>query len=325
MESNGDYGTCTAAGQITGLASNFWNDWWVYTEPINEDIQWRQPMGYPQGLDYAGGYISGADLASAGITFVCRYINPGGGGLPQKQLLAPEFIDLCRNGIQTVFNYETDATFTLEDNGATDAQWALAYVQGLLSAAAAAGIPTSWYAQPVVYFSADFDEAQSQDQTVENYLNGAKSVLGVNGLGKSCAGLYGSYYLCQRAQAAGAVDYLWQTEAWSGGNIVSTVDIMQRNDAGYRQIDGVQADIDEQHSDDIGAFRPGPSLVPAPQPIPVPPSPAPVGNRTYTVQFGDSLDGIASRLGVSLSALLAANPSLTDPNLIYTGQVITIP
>jgi LysM domain len=329
MESNGTFGTCTIPSQVTGVASNYWNDWWVYTTPIVEDTDYRQPMGYPQGLDYAGGYISGADLAGAGIAFVCRYVNSGGSGLPDKQLLAPEFIDLCRNGIQVVFNYETDATMMLESDGVNDAKAALWSVQNLLAAAAAQGIPTAWYLQPVIYFSADFDESQNQDQTVENYLNGAKSVLGVNGFGKSCAGLYASYYLCQRAQQAGTVDYLWQTEAWSGGNIISTVNIMQRNALGFRQIDGVQADFDEAHSDDIGAFRPGPvapqPLPPAPVPLPPPvPQPAPV-SQLYTVQLGDSLDGIAFRNGVTLAALLAANPAITNPSLIYTGQVITIP
>jgi len=57
---------------------------------------------------------------------------------------------------------------------------------------------------------------------------------------------------------------------------------------------------------------------------PPPPSP-PVGSQTYTVEEGDTLDGVAAQFGVSLSDLEAANPQLTDPNLIYPGQVLTIP
>lgn len=46
---------------------------------------------------------------------------------------------------------------------------------------------------------------------------------------------------------------------------------------------------------------------------------------TYTVQSGDSLSAIAARYGTTLSALLAANPSITNPNVISVGQVINLP
>lgn len=46
---------------------------------------------------------------------------------------------------------------------------------------------------------------------------------------------------------------------------------------------------------------------------------------TYVVQKGDTLSGIASRFGITLSQLLALNPQITNPNLIYPGQVINVP
>ena len=46
---------------------------------------------------------------------------------------------------------------------------------------------------------------------------------------------------------------------------------------------------------------------------------------SYTVRSGDTLSGIAARQGVSLSALLAANPQIADPNRIFPGQVIHLP
>lgn len=49
------------------------------------------------------------------------------------------------------------------------------------------------------------------------------------------------------------------------------------------------------------------------------------GNNDYSVQRGDTLSGIAKRHGVSLSALMAANPQINNPNLIYPGQAINIP
>ncbi|POB11428.1 LysM peptidoglycan-binding domain-containing protein [Sulfobacillus sp. hq2] len=49
------------------------------------------------------------------------------------------------------------------------------------------------------------------------------------------------------------------------------------------------------------------------------------GGSTYTVQSGDTLSGIAAATGVSLAALEAANPQISNPNLIDVGQQITIP
>lgn len=45
----------------------------------------------------------------------------------------------------------------------------------------------------------------------------------------------------------------------------------------------------------------------------------------YVVQRGDTLQGIASRFNRSLAEILEANPAITNPRLIYTGQRITIP
>lgn len=43
------------------------------------------------------------------------------------------------------------------------------------------------------------------------------------------------------------------------------------------------------------------------------------------VATGDTLSGIASEHGVSLSSVEAANPGISDPNLIYTGEKIAVP
>lgn len=47
--------------------------------------------------------------------------------------------------------------------------------------------------------------------------------------------------------------------------------------------------------------------------------------KTYTVQSGNTLSGIAAQFGVSLSSLLSANPQISNPNLIYPNQVIHLP
>lgn len=45
----------------------------------------------------------------------------------------------------------------------------------------------------------------------------------------------------------------------------------------------------------------------------------------YTVKKGDTLWGIAGRFQVSLTALIAANPQIKNPNLIYPGDRVQIP
>lgn len=49
----------------------------------------------------------------------------------------------------------------------------------------------------------------------------------------------------------------------------------------------------------------------------------PATTNTYTVQSGDSLSGIASRFGTTVSALQSAN-NIRNANLIYPGQVLRV-
>lgn len=46
---------------------------------------------------------------------------------------------------------------------------------------------------------------------------------------------------------------------------------------------------------------------------------------SYTVEQGDTLSGIARRLGMDLSALLDANPGIANPNKIKPGQSLKMP
>lgn len=54
------------------------------------------------------------------------------------------------------------------------------------------------------------------------------------------------------------------------------------------------------------------------------PTPVP-GSTTYTVVTGDTLSSIAANKGVTLAALEAANPQITNPSLIFVGNIINIP
>ncbi|MGB9662169.1 MAG: LysM peptidoglycan-binding domain-containing protein [Moorellaceae bacterium] len=45
----------------------------------------------------------------------------------------------------------------------------------------------------------------------------------------------------------------------------------------------------------------------------------------YTVKSGDTMYLIAQQFGISLNELIAANPQIKNPDLIYPGQVLCIP
>jgi spore coat assembly protein SafA len=67
-----------------------------------------------------------------------------------------------------------------------------------------------------------------------------------------------------------------------------------------------------------------PDLIYPGQTINVPPG-SPSASHEYIVESGDTLADIARRYGVSLDALIQANPQIANPGLIYPEQSINIP
>ena len=55
------------------------------------------------------------------------------------------------------------------------------------------------------------------------------------------------------------------------------------------------------------------------------PTPVSASTLSHTVAKGDTMWKIASKYQVGTSEVISANPQISNPNLIYPGQVLTIP
>lgn len=49
------------------------------------------------------------------------------------------------------------------------------------------------------------------------------------------------------------------------------------------------------------------------------------GTYPYVVQNGDTIEKIAKRFGMPAEKILLANPEIKNPNILRTGQIVTIP
>ena len=63
------------------------------------------------------------------------------------------------------------------------------------------------------------------------------------------------------------------------------------------------------------------STLPSPE---TPSTPSTDNTTVYTVKKGDTLSQIALNYGTTVSSIVSLNPSITNPNLIYPGQKLTI-
>ncbi|GMR10160.1 MAG: hypothetical protein BMS9Abin28_0981 [Anaerolineae bacterium] len=69
--------------------------------------------------------------------------------------------------------------------------------------------------------------------------------------------------------------------------------------------------------------EPPPFHTPTPDPVREPPDPMEIP-EWYTVQYGDSLNGIAGRMGVGANQILVEN-GLPNPNFLAVGQILHMP
>jgi len=151
------------------------------------------------GLDYVSGPPI-ADMKTAGVTFVCRYLSEVNSLTKVKLLTKTEATALNQAGIAIVSNYEWYANRSLEGmgSGVTDAKIA----EGQH---ADCGGP---HDRPI-YFSVDIDVAGEQ---VAGYFHGVAAVLSL-----ARTGAYGSFRVLHYLFNAGLIQWGWQTYAWSYG------------------------------------------------------------------------------------------------------------
>lgn len=257
-------------------------------------------MAQLEGVDYSWARPGGATLKANGKHFAVRYLYPDGQG--GKGLDASELADLTGNGVEVPVVYESYAARAKEGRaaGEQDARTAQAELVRL-------GLPSGM----PIYFAVDYDAPEGDQGVIDEYLRGAASVIGADRVG-----VYAGYWVIKRCHENGTAKWLWQTYAWSGGNVHPATHLYQ-----YRNGQNLNGAVDfcKALQDNYGQ----PSAFGAAKPVtPTPSNPAPA-QGTYTVVSGDTLSGIASRFGTDYKTLAAIN-GIADPNKIYPGQVLRL-
>lgn len=170
-------------------------------------------MGTREGVDYSYTKIPGADLARAGISFVCRYLSHDAA----KNLSLAEVQDLRASGIDVVSVWESTQFRPLDGEaaGRDDGLEAMRQASSLGASPGAA-----------IYFAVDFDVAgrpQPDIGAILGYFRGVRQ-----SVGPYSPGVYGGLGIVNLLAAnPGLVDYYWQTYAWSNGQVDARTHIYQ--------------------------------------------------------------------------------------------------
>lgn len=186
-----------------------------------------------EGIDSSWARPGGAAVAAAGKKFIMRYVYPDGEG--GKGLDADEVADYRANGLLIGLVYESSALRSLGGHaaGVADAQ----VVVGQLAALGMTGTP--------VHFGVDFD-VTNQEQTINEYIGGAASVLGYDS-----TGVYGEYSVIEACTGV-VCRYGWQTYAWSAGQVSSKANVYQYLNG--QSLNGSSVDFCRNLTAEFGAF-----------------------------------------------------------------------
>lgn len=198
------------------------------------------------GIDFAfeAHVPTPAELAAAGVTFVCRYLSQDSA----KDLTVAEYAEYRSIPIDVVVVWETAADRMLAGHsaGATDAADAVAL-------AAQIGIP----GEPPIYFACDFDASPSDQTPIDAYLDGVATEIALSRIG-----MYGGFWPLSRAFDAHKITFGWQTFAWSGGNWDARAQLRQVQNG--VTVAGITVDIDHAIADNFGqvTFKSPPTVIP---------------------------------------------------------------
>lgn len=180
------------------------------------------------GVD-SSGKLSGTAVAAAGYKFAVRYLPLGS----WKSITKSELDDLVNHGVAVCLVFETTAGRATQGYAAGKADATTAVAQQ-----ASLGIPS----EREIYYAVDSDV---DPNTVVPYFQGVHDVHGTDGA-------YGGYRVVKRLQGSGLVKDLWQTVAWSGGQLLPGRALFQR--LGTANVGGTACDVNEAFVTDFGQY-----------------------------------------------------------------------
>ena len=230
-------------------------------------------------VDFAWHKPSAAQLKSWGAVAAGMYVSHD----PAKNATAPLIKSYAAAGIKSFLFYEDTAAQAVNGHpqGTADAAFALAQANALGMPAWAPLIAAIDFDVPD--YSPVLDDPAAKLGPVGQYLKGWCDTIG-----KTRVGVYGSYYTCTRAVAAGLTSYAVQTIAWSGGQ-ADLKDIACLQDG--ETLDNGQVDVEVIESArmlNLIAWTPGepdPRTPPPPPPVTVTWAQWPGG---MTLTYGDA-------------------------------------
>lgn len=239
------------------------------------------------GCDYAfSPHPPASALKAAGARFVCRYVSPEAqNDTNGKNISKAECAEILKAGIELVLVYEPFAANWML-GGHSAGVTAAKHFDAVAKAIDVPGI--------IMYCAADFDATPGNQTDINNCLAGAASVVGSHR-----TGIYGDFYVIQRAVAAGKAAYAWQTPAWSGGQWSSADGIRQ----GFGvTVGGISVDADTSAGSDFGQF-------------PRPKDPASSGPYRHVIPagYGRSIDYLAEQRNTTVDHLFSYSLKYCNP------------
>lgn len=215
-----------------------------------------------EGVDLSWARPGGAALVAAGKKFVIRYLYPDGQG--GKGLDGGELADYLAHGLEVPVVYESYAGRAKEGRaaGEADAKTAQHELEAL-------GLPSGM----PIYFAVDYDAPESDQPAIDEYLRGVASVISLER-----TGVYAGYWIIKRCHENNTATWLWQTYAWSGGNLHPAAHLYQYRNG---QNIGGAVDFTRALQENYGQPSKFGNVQPAPQPPT--PAPAPPAAGSYTL------------------------------------------